>query len=479
MSSKDPNVEDLQQTQYNELVLVLNKVKLYVEMVAKRLSETCEDVIENSPRTLEGITLRDYQLRGCKWILRLYENGMNGILADEMGLGKTVQVTVVAPLSLLSVWVDQLATFAPRLPSLVYYGALDDRLKLRRLVRKRVRISMENCQSTPNYTVDRRSHTDPAVADSVSTSDSIAPKMRQRVPCVEGSPASPCSFFTCKSSVDSHQSSGNHLFENEKAVTVKSVAALHPLQEIPSSTSSSIFDASQSSAENPESCRQKLLDSVLGINLHNSFTVNDMGLQRVDEYENESPGNTPASPNKSDSGCTARPSLALIHLDEVISEVLRNSDGWYESKLDSFTHLSNSTTDQDLAPNETSIPLLYNTPLDTKAVNSRAHIKADVCSRNDVLWTCPIVLTSYEVALRDATYLRRIPFKCLVVDEGQRLKNPGSKLYKRLAKFNAGLRLLLTGTPLQNRISELWSLMHFVLPEVFTSLEMFEVIQIN
>lgn len=43
MSSKDPNVEDLQQTQYNELVLVLNKVKLYVEMVAKRLSETCED----------------------------------------------------------------------------------------------------------------------------------------------------------------------------------------------------------------------------------------------------------------------------------------------------------------------------------------------------------------------------------------------------------------------------------------------------
>lgn len=50
-------------------------------------------VIENSPRTLEGITLRDYQLRGCKWILRLYENGMNGILADEMGLGKTVQVT--------------------------------------------------------------------------------------------------------------------------------------------------------------------------------------------------------------------------------------------------------------------------------------------------------------------------------------------------------------------------------------------------
>lgn len=274
---------------------------------------------------------------------------------------------------------------------------------------------MENCQSTPNYTVDRRSHTDPAVADSVSTSDSIAPKMRQRVPCVEGSPASPCSFFTCKSSVDSHQSSGNHLFENEKAVTVKSVAALHPLQEIPSSTSSSIFDASQSSAENPESCRQKLLDSVLGINLHNSFTVNDMGLQRVDEYENESPGNTPASPNKSDSGCTARPSLALIHLDEVISEVLRNSDGWYESKLDSFTHLSNSTTDQDLAPNETSIPLLYNTPLDTKAVNSRAHIKADVCSRNDVLWTCPIVLTSYEVALRDATYLRRIPFKVSLI----------------------------------------------------------------
>ncbi|GAA53433.1 lymphocyte-specific helicase [Clonorchis sinensis] len=93
---------------------------------------------------------------------------------------------------------------------------------------------------------------------------------------------------------------------------------------------------------------------------------------------------------------------------------------------------------------------------------------------DDVFWAYPIVLTSYEVAIRDAKYLQKVPFKGLVVDEGQRLKNPASRLYRRLAKFSTSLRILVTGTPLQNRISELWSLLHFILPEIFTSLEMFE-----
>lgn len=45
-----------------------------------------------APPTLRGGKLRDYQLYGVKWMVKLFENGMHGILADEMGLGKTVQV---------------------------------------------------------------------------------------------------------------------------------------------------------------------------------------------------------------------------------------------------------------------------------------------------------------------------------------------------------------------------------------------------
>ena len=47
------------------------------------------------PEILTGGKLRDYQLEGTQWLIRLYENGLHGILADEMGLGKTIQVVAL------------------------------------------------------------------------------------------------------------------------------------------------------------------------------------------------------------------------------------------------------------------------------------------------------------------------------------------------------------------------------------------------
>lgn len=59
-------------------------------------------------------------------------------------------------------------------------------------------------------------------------------------------------------------------------------------------------------------------------------------------------------------------------------------------------------------------------------------------------------------------------------DEGHRLKNMNCRLIKELLTYNSANRLLITGTPLQNNISELWSLLHFLLPEVFNDLDSFE-----
>ncbi|KAK2657235.1 hypothetical protein Ddye_010287 [Dipteronia dyeriana] len=87
----------------------------------------------------------------------------------------------------------------------------------------------------------------------------------------------------------------------------------------------------------------------------------------------------------------------------------------------------------------------------------------------------PIVVTSYEVALSDAKrYLRHYNWKYLVVDEGHRLKNPKCILLRELKHLNIGNKLLLTGTPLQNNLTELWSLLHFILPDIFSSLEEFQ-----
>lgn len=62
----------------------------------------------------------------------------------------------------------------------------------------------------------------------------------------------------------------------------------------------------------------------------------------------------------------------------------------------------------------------------------------------------------------------------VIVDEGHRLKNAGCKLNAEIRQYKCDHRLLLTGTPLQNDISELWSLLNFLLPDLFNSCEDFQ-----
>jgi ATP-dependent DNA helicase len=89
-------------------------------------------------------------------------------------------------------------------------------------------------------------------------------------------------------------------------------------------------------------------------------------------------------------------------------------------------------------------------------------------------WDFPVVVTSYEICMNDRKFLANYQWKYIIVDEGHRLKNMNCKLIKELMTYNSANRLLITGTPLQNNIAELWSLLHFLLPEVFNDLDSFE-----
>lgn len=84
-----------------------------------------------------------------------------------------------------------------------------------------------------------------------------------------------------------------------------------------------------------------------------------------------------------------------------------------------------------------------------------------------------ILLTSYEIAIADQKFLQRFDWKYVIVDEGHRLKNVNSKLVRVLKTFPSANRMLLTGTPLQNNLTELWALLNFLLPDVFTDLDIF------
>uniref|UniRef100_A0A7S1KQX6 Uncharacterized protein n=1 Tax=Percolomonas cosmopolitus TaxID=63605 RepID=A0A7S1KQX6_9EUKA len=86
-----------------------------------------------------------------------------------------------------------------------------------------------------------------------------------------------------------------------------------------------------------------------------------------------------------------------------------------------------------------------------------------------------VVLTQYEYITRDHRVLKKPKWSYIIMDEGHRIKNAKCKLVLTLEKYYvSGHRLLLTGTPLQNDLKELWSLLHFLLPNVFESVESFE-----
>lgn len=82
-------------------------------------------------------------------------------------------------------------------------------------------------------------------------------------------------------------------------------------------------------------------------------------------------------------------------------------------------------------------------------------------------------ITTYETVISDAKQLSRMAWSYVIVDEGHRLKNINCKLVKELKRLKSANRLLLTGTPLQNNLTELWALLNFLLPDVFTDLDIF------
>eukprot|EP01125_Pyxidicula_operculata_P010463 TRINITY_DN343_c0_g1_i2.p1 TRINITY_DN343_c0_g1~~TRINITY_DN343_c0_g1_i2.p1 ORF type:complete len:1022 (-),score=230.12 TRINITY_DN343_c0_g1_i2:81-3146(-) len=85
-----------------------------------------------------------------------------------------------------------------------------------------------------------------------------------------------------------------------------------------------------------------------------------------------------------------------------------------------------------------------------------------------------ICVTTYEIAIREKAALRKFKWRYIVIDEAHRIKNENSLLSRIVRMYFSQNRLLLTGTPLQNNLHELWALLNFLLPDIFSSSEDWE-----
>jgi SWI/SNF-related matrix-associated actin-dependent regulator of chromatin subfamily A member 5 len=85
-----------------------------------------------------------------------------------------------------------------------------------------------------------------------------------------------------------------------------------------------------------------------------------------------------------------------------------------------------------------------------------------------------VVVTSYEMVIKEKNHWKKFHWRYIIIDEAHRIKNENSILSKVVRMLRTNYRLLITGTPLQNNLHELWALLNFLLPEVFSSAEKFD-----
>lgn len=100
--------------------------------------------------------------------------------------------------------------------------------------------------------------------------------------------------------------------------------------------------------------------------------------------------------------------------------------------------------------------------------------RAEIIANDIMACKFDVVILSYELVIKEKATLRKFAWGYIVIDEAHRIKNEQSMLSQVIRLFTLQNRLLITGTPLQNNLHELWALLNFLLPDVFGDSESFD-----
>ena len=102
------------------------------------------------------------------------------------------------------------------------------------------------------------------------------------------------------------------------------------------------------------------------------------------------------------------------------------------------------------------------------------HIGAKRNKKAALLYGFDVMLTTYHTALRDIDLLQDLVFEYIVLDESQQIKNKDSKIFKAINRLQANHKISLSGTPIENSLSDLWSQMQFINPELLGGFTFFK-----
>ena len=99
--------------------------------------------------------------------------------------------------------------------------------------------------------------------------------------------------------------------------------------------------------------------------------------------------------------------------------------------------------------------------------------RAKVCKEEMLPGKFEVCICSYESVLLESRYILKYKWKYVIIDEAHRIKNENSSLAIMVRRMKTDFKILITGTPLQNNLHELWALLNFLLPDVFDSSDAF------
>ncbi|MFK7934670.1 MAG: DEAD/DEAH box helicase, partial [Saprospiraceae bacterium] len=117
---------------------------------------------------------------------------------------------------------------------------------------------------------------------------------------------------------------------------------------------------------------------------------------------------------------------------------------------------------------ESEIKKFAPTLLTYQHVGPKRHKDPKLLRRFDVL------LTTYQTALRDVELLQQVKWEYIILDESQYIKNKNSKIFKAINELESAHRISLSGTPIENSLSDLWAQMRFINPDLIGSFENFK-----